>query len=393
MKYRLTNGLIICDSILQNRDILISDSKIEAVVEKSLQTSEEYRLIDCRGNYVSPGFIDVHQHGGGGSDYMDSDPDAYFNATEAHLAHGTTSVMPTTVSATKDLLLKAVESYKAATKDKRIRANLLGLHMEGRYISPAQAGAMKPENISNFDEHEYRTIIAAADGCIKCWSAAPELSGAEAFAKYATENGITLSIGHSNADLDTIVKAYGWGFKHITHLYSCMSTITRKGGFRIPGVLEAAYYIDDMNVEIIADGCHIPSSLLSYAVKFKNSDRISLITDAMRAAGQNTNKSFLGGKDDPLPVIIEDGVAKLEDRSAFAGSVATSDRLIRTMVKNGLSICDAVKMITLNPIKSMNLNVKKGLIKEGYDADICIFDGDINVKAVICGGNIVKSDL
>ena len=186
---------------------------------------------------------------------------------------------------------------------------------------------------------------------------------------------------------------YGWGFKHITHLYSCMSTITRKGGFRIPGVLEAAYYIDDMNVEIIADGCHIPSSLLSYAVKFKNSDRISLITDAMRAAGQNTNKSFLGGKDDPLPVIIEDGVAKLEDRSAFAGSVATSDRLIRTMVKNGLSICDAVKMITLNPLKSMNLNVKKGLIKEGYDADICIFDGDINVKAVICGGNIVKSDL
>ena len=393
MKYRLTNGTVIGENDKCEKDILISNAKIEALINRAEPSSGDYEIIDCKGTFVSAGFVDIHQHGGGGSDYMDTDPDTYFNATEAHLAHGTTSVMPTTVSGVKSILLDAVESYKRAKRDTRIRANLLGLHMEGRYISPVQAGAMKPENISVFNEEEYKEIIEAADGNIKRWSVAPELEGAEKFAKYALDNQITLSIGHSNADFDTVLRAYDMGFRHVTHLYSCTSTITRKNGFRIPGVLEAAYYLDDMNVEIIADGCHLPISLLSYVAKFKNHDRISIITDAMRAAGQDVTHSFLGSPDDPLPVIVEDGVAKLEDRSAFGGSVATSDRLVRNMIKSGVSLCDAIKMITINPLKSMNLNVKKGLIKEGYDADICVFDSDINVKAVICNGKLAISDL
>ena len=188
-------------------------------------------------------------------------------------------------------MLGAVRSYIAAKNDPRIKCNLLGLHMEGPYISPRQAGAQKPENIRAFDENEYKEVIKAAEGNIKRWSVAPEVVGAEKFAKYAKENGITLSIAHSAADFETVQKAYEWGFKHITHLYSCMSTIERRGGFRVAGVLEAAYYIDGMNVEIIADGCHLPHSLLAYVAKFKNSDNIALITDSMRAAGQDTKTS------------------------------------------------------------------------------------------------------
>lgn len=390
MKYRLSNGSVICPSGIEKKDILIADGKIEAIIATADISPADYEVIDCEGSYVSAGFVDIHQHGGGGSDYMDEDPDAYFNATEAHLVHGTTSVMPTALSAEKSSLLRAVNSYKAAKEDKRIRANLLGLHMEGRYISPAQAGAQKPENIVDFDESEYKAVIEAANGHIKRWSVAPEVKGAKEFAKYATENGVVLSIAHSNADFETTLKAFDWGYRHVTHLYSCVSTITRRNGFRVPGILEAAYFLDDMDVEIIADGCHLPHSLLAYVAKFKQKDRISLITDAMRAAGQDVERSYLGSADDALPVIIEDGVAKLESRTAFGGSIATADRLIRNMVQSGVSLCDAVEMMTVNPIKQMKLDVKKGVILPGYDADICVFDGDINVNTVICNGERIK---
>lgn len=393
MKYRISNGRLITDNNIVEKDILIRDGIIEQLIDRNSSVSDGYEIIDCGGSYVSAGFVDVHQHGGGGSDYMDADADAFLKATEAHLMHGTTSVMPTLLSASKEMTLRAIDNYKAAAADSRIRANMLGLHVEGRYISPTQAGAQKPENIKEFDNAEYREIIAHGEGCIKRWSVAPEVRGAREFADYALKNGITLSIAHSDADFDTVLKAYDWGYRHITHLYSCTSSIVRRNGFRVAGVLEAAYYIDGMNVEIIADGCHLPTSLLKYVAKFKDTSRVALITDAMRAAGENTERSFLGSADDPLPVIIEDGVAKLTDRSAFGGSIATADRLIKTMVGAGIPLTDAVQMITVNPLKMMNIDVKKGKLCQGYDADICVFDSDIDIKAVICGGKIIKNNL
>lgn len=389
-KYRICGGLLITEKGLEEKDLLISGGQIEALLARDCSASSDYRRLDCEGLYVSAGFVDIHQHGGGGSDYMDDDPDAYFCATDAHLRHGTTSVMPTLLSADTVTTLRAVEAYKTAKRDPRIKANLLGIHVEGPYISPLQAGAQKPEHIRVFDEKEYRRIAEAAEGNIKRWSVAPEVAGADCFAKFAQEQGIALSVAHSNADFDTVLRAFEWGYRHITHLYSCVSTITRKNGFRVPGVLEAAYYLDGMNVEIIADGCHLPQSLLSYVVKFKQEDTIALVTDAMRAAGQDVERSFLGSMDDPLPVIIEDGVAKLEDRTAFAGSIATADRLVRNMVHCGVSLPDAVKMMTVNPLKMMGLTEKKGQLSPGFDADICIFDENITVRKVICGGKLME---
>lgn len=388
MKYRLCNGSVVTDASVIEKDVLIKDGIIEAVTDRDIIT-DGYERIDCRELFISPGFVDIHQHGGGGSDYMDDDPDAYLKATNDHLTHGATSLMPTLLSADTENTLRAVRAYKKAKSDPRIKADLIGLHIEGPYISPHQAGAQKPEHIRAFDEREYKAIVKEGDGHIKRWSVAPEIDGVEKFAAFAKENRITLSIAHSNADLDTVLRAYEMGFHHITHFYSCVSTIVRRGGFRVPGVLEAGYYIDGMNVEIIADGCHLPHSLLRYVVKFKDRDRVALITDAMRGAGQTEGKSFLGSMDDPLPVIIEDGVAKLEDRSAFAGSVATADRLVRNMLMCGLSIPEAIQMITVNPISMMGLDLKKGRIAPGYDADICVFDSDINVKKVFCGGEPV----
>ena len=388
MKYRLSGGRLVLDELVL-ADLLVSDGVIEGIISPYTPTGSDYEIIDCTDKYVSAGFIDIHQHGGGGSDYMDGAPDTFYNATRAHLSHGTTSVMPTLLSADTDGLLRAISGYKSALSDERIKANLLGIHVEGPYISPYQAGAQKPEHIRRFNPEEYSLIADFAEGNIRRWSVAPEVEGADAFADFARGRGITLSIAHSNADYETMLRAYELGYRHITHFYSCVSTITRRDGYRVPGVLESGYLIENMDVEIIADGSHLPPALLSFVRRFKGEEHIALVTDAMRAAGENVTESFLGSPLDPLPVIVEDGVAKLTDRSAFAGSVATADMLIRNMLKIDTPLPIAVKMMTVNPLRMMNLDVKKGLLKEGYDADICVFDREVNVERVLVGGEIV----
>ncbi len=391
MKYRLFGGTLVTDELL-TADLLINGGKIEAIISPDTPMDDAYTLIDCRGKYVSAGFVDIHQHGGGGADYMDGGADTFYNATSAHLAHGMTSVMPTLLSADKEGLLHAVAGYKAALRDPRIGVNLLGIHVEGPYISPYQAGAQKPENIRSFDPAEYREIAEFAEGNIRRWSVAPEVAGAAEFAEFARGQGIALSIAHSNADYDTVLSAFDMGYRHITHFYSCVSSITRRDGYRVAGVLEAGYLIDGMNVEIIADGSHLPPILLRFVTKFKSPERVALVTDAMRAAGQTVTESFLGSPRDPLPVIVEDGVAKLTDRTAFAGSVATCDMLLRTMLKIDTPLPIAVKMLTVNPLRMMGLDVKKGLLKQGYDADVCVFDSDVNVSLVLVGGGIAYTN-
>lgn len=176
----------------------------------------------------------------------------------------------------------------------------------------------------------------------------------------------------------------------MTHFYSCMSTISRRNAYRYAGTVEYGYWQDGMNVEIIADGIHVPADLLRLLLKIKGVSRISLVTDSMRAAGMPEGTSVLGGLADGQEVIVEDGVAKLMDRSAFAGSVATADRLVRTMVDiAGCTVCEAVRMITENPARVMGIYDRKGSLEPGKDADIVVFDEGINVKRTIIGGKII----
>ena len=386
-KYLIKGGRVLLPEGSDSQtDILLADGKIAEFHAPNSEIPEGTEIINAEGLYVSPGFVDVHQHGGGGSDYMDGTSDAFLNATANHLKHGMTSVMPTSVSADTASIKRAIEIYRSAESDPRIPCNLLGLHLEGPYVSKLQAGAQRPEYCRAFDPVEYEYLNEISNGAIKRWSVAPEMEGVDRFAEYAVKNGIALSIAHSNASFEQVLHAYDIGFRHITHFYSCVSTIWREKGFRVAGVIEAGYYLDGMNVELIADGKHIPDSLLKLITKLKSYDNISLCTDSMRAAGQDVTESFLGSIDDPLPVIVEDGVAKLQSREAFAGSVATTDRLIRTMIGIGVPLTDAVRMVTVNPLRMMNVGATKGEIKLGYDADICIFDEGINVKQVFVNG-------
>lgn len=384
----IKNAKIITDGkLLEDRQVCIADGRITAVVPNSQKL--EGQVVDAKGLYLTPGFVDIHVHGGGGTDFMDG-AEAYAAACESHLQHGTTSIVPTTISADFSQTLFAVEQFLEAKKDPNIRCNLLGLHLEGPYLNPAMAGAMRPEQLKPPCKEEYMRLWEASQGNIIRWTAAPELEGGLELGKTMAQLGVVMSIGHSDADYDTVSRAFDNGYSMVTHLYSACSSIKRIGGFRHAGIVEAAYLLDDLRVEIIADGCHLPHSLLQFVTKFKRPDTVALITDAMRASGQDVTESYLGSADCPQPVIIEDGVAKLLDRQAFGGSIATTDRLVRTMVQAGTPLPQAVQMMTQTPLSFLCPELKKGRVAEGYDADLLLFDDNIAITSIYLMGEKVK---
>ncbi len=208
--------------------------------------------------------------------------------------------------------------------------------------------------------------------------------------KYLKANGIIAAIAHTDAIYEEVVEAVENGYSLATHLYSAMSGVTRRNTYRYAGVIESAYLIDSMDVEIIADGIHLPPPLLKLVYKIKGPDRIALITDAMRAAGMPEGESVLGNKETGLKVIVENGVAIMADRSSFAGSVATTDRLVRTMVQMAdIPLIEAVRMISKTPATIMGVETTKGSLTIGKDADVLIFDENINIKITIINGEII----
>ena len=347
------------------------------------------RVIDAEGRYVAPGFIDIHVHGGGGFDFMDGHESAFLGIAETHARYGTTSMLPTTLTGSAEELLEIIAAYERVFQKNRLGSQFLGLHLEGPYFAMNQRGAQDPRYIRDPDPVEYRKILEKAH-LIRRWSAAPELPGALEFAHYARGKGVLVSMAHTDAIYEEALEGFNNGYTLATHLYSGMSGVTRRNAFRYAGVVEAAFLIDEMDVEIIADGIHLPAPLLQLVYKIKGAAKTALITDAMRAAGMPDGDSVLGNIHHGMQVIVEDGVAKLPDRSAFAGSVATADRLVRTMMgQAGVSLEEAVRMITVTPADILGLSESKGKIAAGYDADLVIFDEDIRIHSTIIKGELV----
>ena len=385
---KITGGKIVSDNKIQeNLSVYIEDGIILAVTDKELSYDNE---INADGNYISPGFIDIHVHGGAGYEFVDATKEAVLNASEIHAKNGTTTIYPTISAYDYEKTVKALETVKSF-KDEAL-PNIYGCHLEGPYFSPVQTGAQDPSYIRTPDEKEYNSLCENYGDIIKRWSYAPELKDADKFLDFLNEKGIVAAAGHTDATYGDMISAYKNGMKLITHLYSCTSTITRKDGFRILGVIETAYLYDDIDVETIADGCHLPPELLKLIYKIKGDDHMCLITDAIRHGGMSDIEN-VECENGNMPYIIEDGVAKLVDKTAFAGSIATTNVLVRVCTKRaGIELPSAVKMITEVPARIMKLE-KKGFVKAGYDADLVIFDDDINIKYTIVNGKAVyKND-
>lgn len=386
---KIFNGKIITpEKIIDGGTILIQSNRIEAISNGDIEVANCIE-IDAKGKFISPGFIDIHVHGGGGYDFMDGNEEAFLKIAATHAKFGTTAMLPTTLTSTKKAMLQILGVYETANRNNVKGAQFLGMHLEGPYIAMSQKGAQDPRYIRDPLPEEYEEILSKFS-CIKRWSAAPELKGAIEFGKYIKSKGVLPAVAHTDAIYEEVVKAFDNGYTLATHLYSAMSTVTRRNSFRFAGVVESAYIIDEMDVEIIADGVHLPAPLLKLVYKIKGADRTALITDAIRPAGTNVSESILGSKEDGLKVIIEDGVAKLPDRSSFAGSVATADRLVRTMITLAeIPLEDAVKMISATPARILGVQDKKGTLAVGKDADILIFDKNIQISMTMINGNIV----
>lgn len=386
MKTVFTNGrIILTDRILDGYSVIVENGVISDVTKS---TAAADKVVDLGGRYLAPGFIDMHTHGAGGHDFMDGTEEAIKGACMTHLSHGTTSIVPTTLTCLNSELFNFFEVFRKVKADWHEGPNLLGIHLEGPFFNAAQAGAQDPKFLQLPTRENFMPILEAGGADIMRISVAVELEGALELGRELKQRGIIAAIGHSDATYAEVAKAVEAGYSFVTHLYSGMSALHRVGPYRVLGVVESAYLFDELGVEIISDGKHLPPELLRLIVKNKGIDNICLITDSMRGAGMpEGSRPKLGSLTNGQETLIRDGVAMMPDLKAFAGSVCTTDRCVRTMYKlAGVSLPDAVRMMTANPARVLGIDGSKGTIAKGMDADLVVFDEDINISAVYVGG-------
>ncbi len=395
----LINGTILTPlKKISDGIVLIEGSRIKEVGRRQeVKIPHDAEQIDVDGAYISPGFIDLHLHGAYGGDAAAGTKSDLYKMSQGLVRGGTTAFLPTTLSGPLDLVTEAVRCIEDTMKEELPGAKIIGAHLEGPYFSMAQKGAQNPEFIVNPKPEDYLPLLDNY-ACIKRVSAAPELPGALELGQELKRRGIVASIAHSDASYQEVLKAVENGYTHATHMFSGMSGLRRVSAYRVAGVIESVLLLDELTTELIADGHHLPPSLMQLVIKAKGLDKVILVTDSMAGAGLGPGRYNLGG----LDVIVESDippefeiaadarnyVAKLKDRSAFASSVATMDQLVRNMINFvGLSILDAVKLVTLNPAK-MQCLPNQGVIVKGSTADITVFDEQIDIKLTLVDGEI-----
>ena len=381
MLKQIVNGHILTPKgWLEGGSVIIEDNKIKAVSNIDLHIVDA-EIIDAKGCYVVPGGIDLHTHGGGGRDFIEGSEDAFRAAVNAHMKHGTTTIYPTLSSSTIPSIEAACQVCQKLMAEEN--SPVLGLHIEGSYINPKQAGAQNPVLIKAPLPDEYETLLNKYS-CIKRWDVAPELQGSVELITECRKHGVLTALTCTRATYEDVVAAHDAGLSHAAHFYNAMPVVYKEHEFKVPGTVESVYALQDMTVEVIADGIHVPPVMLNVVYQIKGVEKTALITDSLAYAASEGNVSS-----EPS-VILEDGVCKLADRSALAGSIATMDQLVRTMVKADIPLADAIRMASETPARIMGVYDRKGSLQKDKDADILILDRDLNVKAVWAMGQLVK---
>lgn len=358
--------------------VLIEDGKIKEINPESI--SNDLDIIDGNGLYLSPGFIDVHIHGAGGYDTMDGTFNAINEISKTIIKHGTTSFTPTTMTVSIEDINKSMISIKEAKDNGTDGAIVLGAHLEGPFISPKAIGAQNPNYLVEPTIENFNAMVKNAEDAVVSITIAPEIPGAKELIKILSEKGIVCSIGHTKATYEEAIDGIKCGCSHSTHLFNAMTGFTH----REPGVV-GAIFDTDITTETISDGIHISYPSLRIAYKQKTSDKVLLVTDAMRACCMPDGMYDLGGQD----VVVKDSAARLLSGN-LAGSILTLDKAVKNVYENtDMPLYEVIKMATLNPAKHCKVSHKKGLIKEGYDADLVLFDENINIKKVIVSGKTI----
>lgn len=385
MKQIINGRILTPEGWLKDGSVVVDGTKILAVLNSSLPLVGA-EIIDAKGCDIVPGGIEMHVHGGGGRDFMEGEEEAFRVAVEAHLQHGTTAIFPTLSSSTVPMIEKAMDTCdKMMAEDPT--SPIMGLHLEGPYFNLKQAGAQIPEWIKAPVPEEYIPLLERSK-CLKRWDEAPELEGSVEFVKACVAHGVLPSVAHTRATYEDVHAANEAGMTHATHFYNAMPVVYKTREFKTPGTVESIFAEQNMTVEMIADGIHVPPVMLRMIYQIKGVEKTALITDALACTASTDATAF-----DPR-VILEDGVCKLADRSALAGSIATMDRLIRTCVQQaGIPLADACRMASETPARIMGIYDRKGSLEKGKDADIIMLDAEQQLKFVMQMGRIARNEL
>lgn len=381
MLTQIINGHILTPGgWLKDGSILLCDDRIVEVTNSDLAVIGA-KVVDARGMYIVPGFVAMNIHGAAGHDFKEGTEEAFRKAVAAHQRYGATTIFPTISSSPFSTIRQCAEVCERLMAEPG--SPILGLHLEGPYLNPKMAGAMFSDVVKNPDPEEYRSLIEETK-CVRRWDASPELPGAMEFARYLKEKGILVSITHTEAEFDLIREAYNTGFSHVAHFYNAMPGFHKRREYKYEGTVESVYLMDGMTVEVIADGRHLPSTILRLVYKLKGVECTCLVTDALAYAAND------GKQPDDSRIVIDNGVCKLADHSALVGSIATSDQLIRTMVEKAkLPLEDAIRMASETPARLMSVYDRVGSLQKGKDADVLIIDRKLNVRQVWCKGQVV----
>lgn len=394
MKLTLFNGAVVLPGgLLRDHGVVVEDGVITRICPEEELAGDIAGgdvALDAGGGYIAPGYIDLHVHGGGGIEVNTASPEELAAMCAAHAAHGTTSILPTVLAAPLPQMYRALDAIRAAQPICR-SCNILGAHLEGPFLSPAQAGAQNPAHLLHPSPEVYGPLLSHWPGGIRMMGAAVELPGAWELGRALREAGVVATIAHSDATFEQVERAAAEGYSDVTHLYSGCSTVRRVNAYRVAGVVEAGLLLDQLTVQVIADGKHLPPALLRLIYKCKGAERISLITDGLFASASDVQEGTVLRQANGMEVVYEDGVLKMPDRQAFAGSAATTEMLVRNMHRlAGAPVWDAVRMASLTPATVLGLQGRKGSVEVGKDADLLLLDKDLGVRAVIVGGHIVR---
>ena len=382
----IKNGRVVTPFGIEEKDIRIEHGVI-AELGTGLEGGEE---IDAQGCLVTPGFIDIHTHGGYECDFMDCTEEAFERALKFHLDNGTTTVVPTSCTAPRESIVRFLAFAREYMAAEHESARVAGVHLEGPFLSVKNRGAQKLEQLAVPARDDYSYMLEYAD-VIRTVTISPELEGAAEMTKALTERGIVVSGGHDDGIYPEFIPAVEAGLSHLTHLYCAMSDLRFKDGRRNVGLREYALIDDGLTAEIIMDNHHITPELARMIVRCKGARRVCVVSDSLRCAGQPKDGRVykLGSDEDAVRFVIGDGVAVVENSATYAGSITPVRAMVKNLIDAGLPVADAVRMGTLTPAEVIGVSSTRGSLEVGKLADICILDDSFDLKKVFVGGRAV----
>ena len=367
--------------------VVIQNGRILAVGKRGeMEEPSGATVLDAADGYITPGLVDIHVHGSYGADVLDATPEALQTMSRFLATRGVTSFVPTMITApTEDLLAGLANARRVKGTGRLPGAEMLGVHQEGPFLNPAQKGAHPEKLLVSPTPERYAPFLEYAD-VLTSMTLAPELEGAIGLIRALRDRGVVAACGHSMAIHREFVPAIEAGLSHAVHCFCNMGTLRRDNLKRVAGVVETVLYDDRLTTELIADGWHIGDTLMKLAVKVKGVERVCLVTDAMAAAGMPPGRYFVGG----VEAIVEDGIARLPDNTAYASSVATMDVCVLNAVERiGLKLSEAVRMASLTPATVVGVEERKGSLEPGKDADVVVLDENANVRLTVVRGKVV----